>query len=227
MLGSLISELSELIIGDGPAYEADVVLAAKELSIAFTSGRGGLEGDYFSDEGMLDAYVAAFLIPNAAKTIHCLMQMDYLGLIPKGDAISILDLGTGPGTSVLAASLFFARRYPDRVVGFAGVEQNRSALTRAHDLFKKVAPPNHSFESATKEVGRGALGTILRDNRFDIVIAANLLNELGEEEGYELCREIMIGHLSDAPSWLSGTGSSMRTLHMSRPHACTRSAVPC
>jgi ribosomal protein RSM22 (predicted rRNA methylase) len=197
MLDSFVSELAQMIIGDGASDESDLARAAKELSIAFTSGRRGLGDDYFSDERMLDAYVAAFLIPNAAKTIHCLMQMSDLGLIPRKDAMSILDLGTGPGTSVLAASLFFAGRYPDKTIGFAGVEQNRSALTRAHELFKMLGPPNHSFESATKQVVPGTLDVILKDHRFDIVITANLMNEIGEEEGYRLCREIMAGHLSE------------------------------
>lgn len=197
MTQTLISELAELILGDRPTEDADAAGAAKELSVAFTSGRSELHGDYFSDKRMLDAYVAAFLIPNAAKTMHCLMQMDDLGLIPKKDAISVLDLGTGPGTSVLAASLFFARRYPDKFLGFAGVEQNRSALSRAHGFFRRVAPPNHSFESATKEVEPGTLDTILKDHRFDLVIFGNLLNELAEGDGYKLCREVLMGHLTE------------------------------
>jgi len=197
MFASLVSELVRLTVGFGPGAEGEVARFAKELSLAFTSDRGGLADDYFSDRRMLDAYVAAFLVPNAVKTIHCLMQMDDLGLIPKKDAISVLDLGTGPGTSVLAASIFLASRYPDIAAGFAGVERNEAALLRAHELFRKVAPPNHSFESATKEVAPGTLDAILKDHRFDIAIFANLLNELEDEDRYHLCREAIIGHLSE------------------------------
>ena len=59
----------------GPAaidYEADV--------LPLTPGGNATE------RHMLTAYVAAFLIPNAAKTIHCLMQMDELRLIPENNS---------------------------------------------------------------------------------------------------------------------------------------------
>ena len=196
MLDDLVKRLVESI-GDALADPKSIATAAKELSISFTSDRGGFTSDYFKDRASIVPYVAAFMIPNAAKVIHCFLQMEEAGLFADRDSISVLDIGAGPGTSILAASIFFSSRYPQTEVSFAGIERSGAALLEAHDLFKSVAPSNHSFESATKGIAPGALGSIMRDHRFDIVIAANVLNELSHENAFGLCRDIVFDHLSD------------------------------
>ncbi len=197
MFDELVAEFSSLIEETLPRDPKSLAYAAKSLSLSFTSHREGLGHEYLSDPEALDAYIASFFMPNAAKTIHCLLQMEGLGIVPGGNAINILDLGSGPGTSILAASFFFARRMPDRTVRFAGIERSRPALIKAHELFRRIAPPNHSLESATAEIGPGDLETILKGHRFDIVIAANLINELeGEDAPHGLCEEILEDHLA-------------------------------
>jgi len=210
LVESLVHELCDRL-----AVTAGIAETAKGMSIAFTSERGRIERDYFADESSPDAYIAAFLVPNAAKTIQCLLEMDAMGLIPRKEAVDVLDIGTGPGTSILAASIFFSRRYPDTAVRFAGIERSREALLAAHELFKIIAPPNHHFESATKEISPGELKAIMRGHRFDISIAANVLNELSSDDACDLCQDIISDHrrFRGASRHRSGAQGDCETAH--------------
>ncbi len=198
MFDDLIMQLEFAIlsmIGQNPKRLAS---AAKQLSLLFTSERSALPSQYFSDADFLDAYIAAFLLPNAVKVMHCLVQMENAGLIPEGDSLNVLDVGCGPATATLAASSFFSKRHPERRIRFAGVEQNKAALLKAHDLFKKIAPPQHSFESITFSIKDESLRRVLKAQRFDVLLAANLLSELsGISFSYDLCCELISDWLSE------------------------------
>lgn len=200
MLNEMIMRLADQIESLLPEGRDDLARRAKDLSLSYTSERDGSYDDYFSDEEKVAAYVAAFLLPNAVKVLHCLEQMDGMGLIPNSKTIDILDIGTGPGTTILATSVFFAKRYPGRAVRFAGIERSRPVLVKAHELFKLIAPPDHSFESVTKEVDAKSLGSFLKNHRFDIVTAANVINEFDDDEALNLCRNILEYHVGEGGS---------------------------
>ena len=48
--------------------------AAGALIDMFTTARTGLRLDYMNDPTLRAAYLAGFVLPNAAKTMHCLRQ---------------------------------------------------------------------------------------------------------------------------------------------------------
>lgn len=174
-----------------------VAANAKALSLRFTSARDERSRDYLKTSEALDAYIAAFVLPGAAKVLHCLQQLDALGHIPSEGPIAVLDLGTGPGTATLATALYLAHGRPGVHVRIAAMEQSRGALAKAQELFRHIAPPEHSLEGAVTHVSAASLKSALRDARFDIVIAANLLNELSEQAALELCEEIVASRLRE------------------------------
>ncbi len=180
-----------------PHDRGRIAKAAKQLSLAFTSERAAMPLDYLSDLYALSAYLAAFLIPNAVKVMHCLGQVD----IP-GDDMSVLDIGSGPGTASIAASVFFSMRQPDARIRIAAIERTQSALEKAHELFKKIAPPHHSFKSATLDITKHTLHKVLAKQRFDIIIAANVFNELSEDQAFKISTELARDFLKENGSFI-------------------------
>jgi ribosomal protein RSM22 (predicted rRNA methylase) len=152
--------------------------AVLKLSDAFTRERAELPPNYFDDETNRLAYLAGFVLANAAKIASCLEQI--LGLLPGKGPLSILDVGAGPGTAVFAASSFFY----DREVGFVAIEANRRILDTARSL-GRLLPDSHGVEWVAGNV------EILPNNHFDIAIAANVLNELGPEEQLRACKKLL------------------------------------
>jgi ribosomal protein RSM22 (predicted rRNA methylase) len=176
---------------------SQVALASRRLSLAFTSERKDLPQDYLDDPVALSAYLAAFLVPNAVKVLHCLAQLE--GTCPSSDCgeISLLDIGSGPGAAALAASAFLSAVRPETRLRIAAMERSRPALEKAHELFRRVAPPHHSFESATLDITEQPLDRALAKQRFDICIAANILNELDEGIAHRICSEVIRNFLKE------------------------------
>ncbi|MFH1830537.1 MAG: small ribosomal subunit Rsm22 family protein [Pseudomonadota bacterium] len=201
MFSQDIKQLEEAVLDVLDTDPGRLAVAAKKLSLVFTSERDALADQYFSDADSLDAYIAAFLLPNAVKVMHCLAQIDELGLVQDKGKLNVLDLGTGPGTAILASSLYFSKNHPDMRIRFAGIEQNKVALLKAHELFKKIAPRHHSFESATFLIKEGGLERILKAERFDMILVTNMLNEPAVS-AYELCCELISNRLDGRGSFI-------------------------
>ncbi len=195
MLPLAIQKIAAALEDSSPHDRGRIAKAAKRLSLAFTSERAAMPLDYLSDPDALLAYLAAFLLPNALKVMHCLGQIDTLG-----DDITVLDIGSGPGTASIAVSAFFSMSLPNARVRIAAVERTKAALEQAHELFRKIAPHHHSFESATLDITKQPLGKALARQRFDIIIAANVLNELPEDQALKISAEL-------ARDFLKGNGS--------------------
>ena len=193
MIDELVAAIEEKL----PDDRRRLARTAKELSLAFTSERAAREADYMSHPDKLSAYVAAFMLPGAVKVMHCLEQVG-----AQGDDISVLDIGSGPGTASLATSAFFSTRQPETRVRIAAMERTRPALEKAHELFRKIAPPHHSFESAVLDITKQPLGKALAKRRFDIVIAANVLNELPEDQVLKISADLIQDFLKEDGSFI-------------------------
>ncbi len=152
----------------------------KALSDAFTKERDELPADYLADPGRRAAYVGCFLLLNAAKAMHALAAAFETLSLPPNRPLAILDLGSGPGSVTLAASLILAERFPDAAVRFTAVEQNADILSDARALFDRVAPKNHGLETIRAQIDPTNPGTAIGMNRFDLICAANLLNEFDD-----------------------------------------------
>ncbi|HPM41337.1 MAG TPA: small ribosomal subunit Rsm22 family protein [bacterium] len=181
--------LTRLGSADLPTLAEDVLL----LSKSFTEGRDELPYDYLAYPRNLRAYVAGFLLTNAAKVLHCLDEAFELGLISVKRSFRVLDLGCGPGTASLAASMFFSKRFPDSSVEFVGVERSGAALAEAEEIFQAIGSAGHRFEGMTGDIGE----IDFPSGRFDVVLAANVLNEIGfDDRSLRLCRGVLNDRLA-------------------------------
>ncbi|MDO8526323.1 MAG: small ribosomal subunit Rsm22 family protein [Deltaproteobacteria bacterium] len=158
------------------------------LSTAFTEGRSELPKNYFNKKEFRSAYILYFLLINAAKVWKSLEEA--APFIKKGP-LKILDVGSGPGTAALTASAFFA----DRPIEITGLEQNPGIQKDALGLWKMMPVPQHRFIAKTVSLYSKNIARELQKEKYDIIFAANFLNELPEEEQLKLC-ELFFKHTS-------------------------------
>lgn len=158
------------------------------LSEAFTSERGSLPKNYFNDPVLRSGYLFYFLPVNILKITSVLNEL-YPTELTTGK-IRVLDLGSGPGTSVLGTMAFYAqmlqsKKIKDAWLDFTLIDQNFSILKDAknlHDAYKneleeKVKGFNSMISVKNYDLTRGALKRFLRSFRFHLIIVSNLLNE--------------------------------------------------
>ena len=168
-------------------------MGAAELSDAFTSGRRELPKNYFNRKEARSAYLLYFTLTNFAKILKCLHECARVSAFNSSD-LDILDVGCGPGTAALACSSFFA----NRPLSITGVDQNREILKDASALFSMIGGPHHSFLTINEEIRPASIGQRLKGKRFDIIIAANVLNEVGGvKEQLRLCQTMLDDYLKD------------------------------
>ena len=162
------------------------------LSTAFTEGRSVLPKNYFNKKEFRSAYLLYFVLQNFVKVWKCLEQLPLLckegagggRYLPhltspyKGEELKILDLGSGPGTAVLACSAFF----PDRPLEVFAFEQNEGSRKDALALWQKLAPSHHRLTFTRNMVPR---------EKVDIAIAANFLSELPFQEQLNISASVL------------------------------------
>ncbi|MBI4212535.1 MAG: methyltransferase domain-containing protein [Deltaproteobacteria bacterium] len=170
-----------------------------ELSESFTSERADLSKNYFSRKEYRSAYLLYFFLTNVAKVWHCLAELDQLGQLPTADDVGILDVGAGQGTVAIACAQYFAEHHPSTKLTIHAVEQNREALTDAKNLFSKLSTDKHRLTTIEGHLTARSAAKVLRDKKFDLIFAANVLNELrSAEDQYALCKELL-HHCTIAP----------------------------
>jgi ribosomal protein RSM22 (predicted rRNA methylase) len=152
---------------------------AADLSDAFTCGRRKLPKNYFNKKENRSAYLLYFTLTNFAKTIKCLDDIFENALPPKRE-LKILDLGCGPATSSIACSEYFAKKFPDAGISILGIDQNSEILNDGRRLFRILGRAHHKFDARTEEIRPANITRILKDQRFDLIIAANVLNEFDD-----------------------------------------------
>jgi ribosomal protein RSM22 (predicted rRNA methylase) len=115
------------------------------------------------------AYALYYTPINAAKIIHLLPQ-----LLFNTDQLSVLDVGSGPGTVALA--LLAALNIPLELTCVESCAEMRSA---AEQLLRSWQPNSmlKSFSVAS------SLDAVSPHSTFNLVVAANVLAELSEQEG--------------------------------------------
>ena len=156
---------------------------AEMVSTAFTEERATLPKNYFNKKEFRSAYLLYFVLTNAAKVWKCLEQAaPHLGSGP----LRILDLGCGPATASLACAAFFQ----DRPLHIFGLEQNKGITKDAYGIWKKMAFAS-GLKIKNETVDARNIKKILQGKKFDLVIAANFLNEFPRREQVILCEEVL------------------------------------
>jgi hypothetical protein len=151
-------------------HKEDLPAAVRDLSKQLTSERGGLVGGYLQTPRTLAAYAHYFLPWNVYRQAR-LFAGQWLHLPHKA---VILDLGSGPLTSVMA--LWAARPdLRDKVLSFICVDHSRKALQLGADLFRSlggtwglnlVEQPVERYLRTPEPAHCIILGNVLNELRF-------------------------------------------------------------
>jgi ribosomal protein RSM22 (predicted rRNA methylase) len=186
VLDAWTDALASLVYPEGiePQQTGHLARQVKNLWARFNSRRDSLDRAYMADENDLDAYLAAFALPNAVRTRAVLdryarseLATTVAGRIPAGRALRVLDFGSGPlsATVGLLAALAEAKALPDAVEILAvetaadAVKEGAALLSEAFAAEKRPEP---RFRRAPH------LDALPQSETFDVVLAANVFNEL-------------------------------------------------
>jgi len=169
------------------AIASDVI----QLSNLFTKERKILPSQYLNNKSLRRAYILYFLPSNIYK-IH--LPLKELSLHPKKilskKLLKILDLGSGPGTTILGILDFFSKQKKRPSLEFTAIDSVAENLTIAKDLFKLFAE-NINIDASLKtfKINIEKAGTIPQDT-YDIIILSNILNELFYEDNKRIAKRV-------------------------------------
>jgi len=160
-----------------------------DLSRLFTKERVSLRSDYLDRPGHATAYLKYFLPVNLSKIQVLLDEMPQAWPDQSfGRSIRILDVGSGPGAGALAVLDWFHQHWPERIkdLTVVAVDGSAQALQQASSLWEV-----YCRESGISDAGLithegnlerlpngGWLSQIEQQAPYDLIIAANCLNEL-------------------------------------------------
>ncbi len=176
---TLIETIQQLIDKESFTRER-VVWAVAELSQLFTKERATLKRSYLDDHAYAMAYLSYFLPVNLAKIQVLLNEMP----APKVDQrFSVLDLGSGPGTGILAVLDWWHRRKLSNALSVTAVDDSSGALRQAGQLWDRYCRAA-SIQEADLRTYEGDLERrvwleqVRQKGPFDLIILSNCLNEI-------------------------------------------------
>jgi ribosomal protein RSM22 (predicted rRNA methylase) len=149
------------------------------LSRLLTRDRARMPDGYLRDAQLREAYRSYFLPVNLEKVR---LPLSELSLHPSGlleyRRLRVLDVGAGPGTALLGVLSYFRERMPATVLEFTAVDQIAENLRIAEQLFRELR--DRSGAAATLRTACCRIEDLQThvDGTFDLIIAANVLNEL-------------------------------------------------
>lgn len=163
LVTALLSQAAQQQYAQGKIAKAElapIVKAVQELSSAYVNHKapGRLSNE------MATAYAIYYSPINYAKVWHLLQQIPPNTL---GAEINILDYGCGPGTATFAATDFFSA-----TANILAYDQS-PAMTAVGQKILNVRPPppgsRITFTNSAKDFA---------EKKFDLILAANVLNEI-------------------------------------------------
>ena len=183
--GAIVSLLGDLDPGAWKTLCGEV----KTLSTLFTLERHHLGKAYLNKSSQLKGYLAYYLpinIGNIQTVLHELPRLEDMSW-PDERVIRILDVGAGPGTGALA-TLDWVHTHAGHqrwVVEATLLDHSPPALYQAKQLWKSYAARvenlNARFQAIHGDVER-EIHSVLKNRkagrRYDLIILANVLNEL-------------------------------------------------
>jgi len=154
--------------------------AVAELSRRFTKERCTLRQTYLNAPQFAVAYLQYFLPVNLAKIQTLLAEMPTPDL--EGH-FSVLDLGSGPGTGVLAALDWWHERKLPYALSMTAVDSSTIALRQTKQLWDRYCQAagigEADLQTAEADLERrGSLDQVRAKGPFDLIIFANCLNEI-------------------------------------------------
>src|SRR5215217_2946127 len=177
---------AELSGGPSPA----LIQSIARLSHLFTKERGGIGARYLDDATLAAGYASYFLPVNFCKVQTLLDELpdDWaVGETP----LSVLDVGSGPGTASLAVLdwLLCQNRDAPRRLTVTAIDHSKAALMEAVRLwneYRRMNPAGQasvrtSVEQVEDIIRQNAVAAVPAGVPFDLIIVANCLNELFDD----------------------------------------------
>jgi len=158
------------------ALAADVA----RLSSLLTREREDLPDAYLKDRKLRQAYFLYFIPSNLAK-IHLPLRelsLHHKTILSK-ERLSILDIGSGPGTATLGALDFFSQQGKRPLLQFTAVDQVGENLKDAENLFRSWRDRT-GINASLRTIRSGVEKAMdrLSGDQYDIIVLSNVLNEL-------------------------------------------------
>ncbi|MBZ5537487.1 MAG: small ribosomal subunit Rsm22 family protein [Acidobacteriia bacterium] len=187
---------------------AALARAVAKLSAFFTSHRGARPEDYLADPDSRAAYLAYFLPANYSKleAVFDEMKPQLVEQVARKRSddqrpFRVLDVGAGPGTMTLAALEYLHALSPDGGFHFSAVDPNREMLKICRHLFhclrdrigieERRAGLKTLAASIQEMLARPAAQPDLH-GLFDIIILANVWNELADSGPMSLLAQVSL-----------------------------------
>lgn len=185
-------DLLEKQLGTGFAGEPKLQAKVRQLQKLFTEERDDLKGEYLSDPELAQAYLAYYVPLNFEKIRVLLASHRELWPQMPTKAQRWVDLGSGPGTAVLAALAVLKDRSEKSDAKLPAlhidlVDTNADALKMAAKLITPFAK-KLGFDIT---LGQSAELPPKAQGKYDLALAANILNELPPESGPQ-ARELLM-----------------------------------
>ena len=198
----------------GPHQGPSLALSIARLSKLFTKERSGLSARYLDDPALAAGYAAYFLPVNFAK-IQVLLDE-----LPKDwadkPALSVLDMGAGPGTASLAVRDWLRTGNPSRPTSLhvTAIDQSQAALAELARLWTlygrqmdSVKDQLHLSTEQLEQFRIEACSAVSGQAPFDLIIVANSLNELFHDSSDWLTKRA--GFVAQLVSLLKPDGTLM------------------
>ena len=169
--------------------------ALKALSETFTTTRDEMPPGYMDRPPIRAAYLLYYLVTGAA-TAQAVLRLSGAGddWLPADRPLRVLDLGAGP----LSASLGLAAMIPGTALEVVAVDQSTRAMADGVRLFQALRPDVALTTRRLDLRARSAIGEL--GGGFDLVLSANLLNELRPESrrgrGVDPIHQLVFGLLA-------------------------------
>ena len=204
----LLSASTRLVEDEGLSHER-IVRAVAELSSRFNKDRSSLNQTYLDDRLLSAAYLQYFLPVNLAKIQILLTEMPAPEPV---EVLSVLDIGSGPGTGALAVLDWWYQRRRPYAVSVIAVDRSRGALRQGRQLWDgycRVADVGNAYLRTDEEdLERRAWSEQVRKQApFDLIIFANALNEVHAEASDPIVARAAL--VEEALSLLAAHGTMM------------------
>lgn len=155
----------------------------KKLWNVFNTEREKLDRDYMSEEGSFLAYLSAFFVPNIERTRHALSSSRAAGVLEpllESETLNILDFGAGPLSCsfgfLIALGELATRTKINRIknIHIVATERSERAVRIGQKWLEKVLDSKFSIQIERRTA-------VPKDLLFDVVLAANVLNEIPDK----------------------------------------------
>lgn len=165
--------------------------AVATLSQWFTTDRTSRPARYLDDPLLAAAYRTYFMPVNAAKIQALLDELpdESLAGHEQAGAMTVLDVGSGPGTGALACLDWMVRKKQEGRICVLSVDSSQGAVREAMTLWDNYCRDTGVSASALESrvgdlenIHRGPIWHTIRDRApYDLIVMANCLNELFTE----------------------------------------------